>query len=326
MRKESVQANRLRTILREWTLPLGMSIGAASYLLLSRWPLIAPYKATLNRGVSIVQPVLIFAMLFLTFCRVSPSDIRLHRWHLPMLLLQCVSFILLAVMDMQTPGRTGQILLECAMLCMVCPTATAAAVVTRKLGGDVASVTTYTLLINTVVAILFPLIVPLVHEGSGGSFLLNFYRLAAHTFPLLVGPMLLSIILRWTVPRIVTKLAEWRDAPFYLWAVSLSLAIAVTVKSISRTHCTIWLMYGIAIISLIACIIQFSVGRWLGQKYQDEVSATQAYGQKNTVLIIWMGFTFLSPITSLAGGFYSIWHNVYNSYQLYKQDKAQSER
>ena len=34
-----------------------------------------------------------------------------------------------------------------------------------------------------------------------------------------------------------------------------------------------------------------------------------------------MGFTFFTPITSIAGGFYSVWHNIVNSYQLYEKRK-----
>ena len=74
--------------------------------------------------------------------------------------------------------------------------------------------------------------------------------------------------------------------------------------------------------SMLACAIQFALGHRLGQHEEDTISATQACGQKNTVFIIWVGYTFLSPITSLAGGFYSIWPNVCNSYQLYRQAKA----
>ena len=44
-------------------------------------------------------------------------------------------------------------------------------------------------------------------------------------------------------------------------------------------------------------------------------------GQKNTVFAIWMGYTFMTPVTSVAGGFYSVWHNIYNSYQLYQKRK-----
>ena len=56
------------------------------------------------------------------------------------------------------------------------------------------------------------------------------------------------------------------------------------------------------------------------------VTAGQAFGQKNTVFVIWLGLIFLDPVTSVVGGFYSVWHNTVNSWQLYRvrRDSAQS--
>ena len=51
------------------------------------------------------------------------------------------------------------------------------------------------------------------------------------------------------------------------------------------------------------------------------LTAGQALGQKNTVFAIWMGYTFMDPVTSVAGGFYSIWHNCFNTWQLYRRRK-----
>ena len=56
-----------------------------------------------------------------------------------------------------------------------------------------------------------------------------------------------------------------------------------------------------------------------GHTFTHSPQATQASGM---TLAIWMGYTFLTPATSIAGGFYSIWHNVYNSWQLYKENRA----
>lgn len=39
-----------------------------------------------------------------------------------------------------------------------------------------------------------------------------------------------------------------------------------------------------------------------------------------------MGYTFFTPITAVAGGFYSIWHNVINSYQLYQHRKLEESK
>ncbi|MCI6725792.1 MAG: transporter, partial [Bacteroidales bacterium] len=52
-------------------------------------------------------------------------------------------------------------------------------------------------------------------------------------------------------------------------------------------------------------------------------ASCQALGQKNTVFAIWMGYTFLTPVSSLAGGFYSIWHNIFNAWQLDRQRHAE---
>ena len=51
------------------------------------------------------------------------------------------------------------------------------------------------------------------------------------------------------------------------------------------------------------------------------ITAGQALGQKNTVFAIWMGYTFMTPETSIVGGIYSIWHNLYNARQLKEKQK-----
>ncbi len=103
---------------------------------------------------------------------------------------------------------------------------------------------------------------------------------------------------------------------FYIWAVSLTLAIAMSVKALVHSRASAALLIGIAVVSVVACAVQFAFGHYVGKAHGDKVSATQSCGQKNTVFAIWLGYTFLNPLTALAGGFYSIWHNVYNSWQL----------
>ena len=47
-----------------------------------------------------------------------------------------------------------------------------------------------------------------------------------------------------------------------------------------------------------------------------KITSGQSLGQKNTVFAIWLGYTFMTPETAIVGGLYSIWHNIYNSWQL----------
>ena len=69
------------------------------------------------------------------------------------------------------------------------------------------------------------------------------------------------------------------------------------------------------------CLAQFALGRRVGARFADKVSGGQSLGQKNTVFAIWMGYTFMTPETAIVGGMYSIWHNLYNSWQLARAEK-----
>ena len=293
-----------------------MVTGAVAYFIYTSVPLFDTTHEMVGRAVAILQPTLLFAMLFLTFCKVEPKELRLSPWQGWLLLLQVVSYLLLVMLVLLIPHPHWKIVAESTMLCMICPTATAAAVATRKLGGNVGTLMTYTILINLTVAILLPAMLPFIHPSTELTFVSAFLRIIGRIFPLLLGPFFLSIVLRWCSPKWTEKLGAHRDLPFYLWAISLSMAIAVSVRSIVHSTLPWTYLLAIAAVSLLACIIQFACGHKAGARYKDTVSATQACGQKNTVFIIWVGYTFMTPVTSIAGGFYSIWHNLYNSWQL----------
>ena len=283
-------------------------------------------------------------MLFLTFCNIEPRDLKPHRWHWWLLLIQgglFVLFGLIAVLLLKYFPDGNQrwlVLLESAMLCVICPTATAAAVVTRKLGGDVPGITTYIVLINILTAVLVPLVVPLVHPVTDLGFYEVFSMISAKVFPLLITPCLCAWLVRYLFPRLHRRLLSYTDLAFYLWAVALTLAIAMTARSIVQSDMPLGMLLSIAIVSLVCCMFHFSAGRSIGSRYtprrkdvtQDvtergrqirKVTAGQSLGQKNTVFAIWMGYTFMTPETSIIGGLYSIWHNIYNSRQLRRVGK-----
>ena len=77
----------------------------------------------------------------------------------------------------------------------------------------------------------------------------------------------------------------------------------------------------LAIVSMIACGLQFYIGRKIGARFGDRISAAQSLGQKNTVLAIWLALTYLNPIVSIAPAAYVAWHNTVNSLQLYRHTR-----
>lgn len=316
---------RFLQFLRNWTLPVAMILGALGYFLITALPLSAEAKSTTYMAIShYIQPVLLFSMLFLSFTKVAPQDMRPHRWHLWVLLCQMGCFVAFSLLAMWVDGIENKILCEGAMLCFICPTATASAVITGKLGGSLSGVTTYLLICNLVVSVLAPAFLTMVEPRAGLDFLTSFFMIMGKVFPLLICPLFLAWVVRYVLPKFHARLLKITGLAFYIWAVALALAILVTVRSIMETSIGMSYLFGLAIISLVCCVFQFAVGKKIGSHYdapasrENRITAGQAFGQKNTVFIIWLGLVFLDPVTSIVGGLYSVWHNIINSYQLYK--------
>ena len=309
--------------LRTWSLPIAMAGGVIMYLLYTNIPLFDSTHGFVSSVLAVVQPGLIFAMLFVTFCKVNIKELKPSKWHLWLLAFQLLSFIAISLSIAIVPDmpETLRVLLEAAMMCLMCPTATAAAVITARLGGNSASLISYTMQINIAVAFVAPLFLALSHPVEGMSLASSFMLIMGKVFPLLLLPLLCAEAVRRLLPRLHSLLVtKGRNLPFYLWLVALSFAIAMTSRAISHSSLSIWVMAAIAAVSLVCCIVQFAFGRFIGRRNGEVITGGQSLGQKNTVFAIWFACTFLTPVTAIAGGFYSLWHNLVNTWQLYKHN------
>jgi len=327
--------NRFLKFLKDWMLVIGMISGAGAYLIYMQLPSIHSAGPVLETICRKAQPALLFLMLFISFSRIEPGQLTFRKWHLRNLLIQVIIFLALCftvvwAMHRDTPSAAWilrhRILFESAMLCMICPTATACAVVTGKLGGDMAQVVMYTIMINLAVSIAVPLTVPLLYPQAGISFIAAFSRILAKVFPLLILPCLTAWLVRWFMPRFHNWVASKMNLSFYLWSISLTIAILMSTRAIVHSGCSLLTLAGVAVVSMACCIIQFAAGKATGRSTDSRIEASQAFGQKNTVFGIWMGYTFWNPLVSVAGGFYTIWHNIHNTRQLYKTARKQMEK
>lgn len=317
----------LRAILRfykNWALPISMLMGVVLYFVYTNLPFLKGSSHAVNSLIGILQPTLIFGMLFITFCKIKPADLKPCRWHAKLLAVQVGAFAFFAAALILFPDLPCRLIVESAMICFICPTACAAAVVCAKLGGHAAHLITYIILINLAAALFIPLIVPLVNPQEGKTFITTSILIIRQVFPTLICPLLMAWGIRYTMPRLAQRLQNTGDTAFYLWTIALTMAIAVTTRSIMHSDVGLPALIGIAIATLTCCWAQFAIGRSIGKPSEDHIAAGQGIGQKNTVFAIWMAYTFLTPVTAIAGGFYSVWHNIFNSYQLYKKRKQQT--
>ena len=124
--------------IKDWMLPIAIITGISAYLIFHFTPALAPIGPVCHEIVSESQRLLIGVLLFFQFVKASPHDMGLRRWHMYALLFQSLMFIGIAAIACFVPDNGLKILLECAMLCLICPTASAAGVITDKLGGRIA--------------------------------------------------------------------------------------------------------------------------------------------------------------------------------------------
>ena len=187
--------------LKNWTLPVAMLAGALGYFIFANFAFLEPTKPFMSSFVAYLTPALIFAQLLLTFCKVQPHELMPSLWHGWLLLFQLVSASLVAALliFVHMDGAYKEVF-EGAMVCLICPTATAAAVITGKLGGSASSLTTYTLLSNVLAAIVVPLMFPLVEPHADITFVTAFLKILSKVFPLLLCPFFLAMLFRYFLP------------------------------------------------------------------------------------------------------------------------------
>ena len=287
--------------MRTASMPLGMVVGAL---------LCYPISWFDEWSGGILAPFFIFTMLFCTFCRVNIRDMRPTWLHLWLMVAQLVATV--AVYMMLLPF--GELVAQGGMICALAPMAMGAVVIAGMLGANIATMATHSLVCNLVIAFVAP---PLLSAWGNGT--CTVMEILSRVSPLLVGPFVLSQLCRWLTPKAAQLIGSHAMISFYLWLLSLVVIMGKTTHFIINNG-TEYLVQEIlmAVVALAVCLMQFSVGRWLGKRYGDGVAGGQALGQKNTVLAIWLSQSFLNPLSCVAPTAYIVWQNIVNSYQIYK--------
>lgn len=308
---------RAAQILKDWMLPIAIVTGIGAYLIYHVSPVLRPIGPFCDALASHGQRWVIAFLLFFQFVKISPHQLRLAKWHFGALAVQVGSFMACAaVLAIGNLPHSARIVLECVMLCFVCPTASAAGVVTDRLGGNLAETVTYLVIINLVATFLIPLGIPLVSPSATLGFWAYAGHLALRVFPVLVLPALVAWTIRYTTRKLQRRLMRWSSNSFYIWGVGLFLAMVMSTRALVVSGIGIWTVAAVVGVSVVCCFLQFFAGHRLNA--EDRTTPGQALGQKNTGFLIWLGYNYLTPVTSVAGGLYAVWQNLFNSWELYR--------
>lgn len=265
-----------------------------------------------------LSPYLIFCMLFITYCRLAPRQMKPGKFDWQMLCLQ----IVMSGLTYTLLFWWNHTIAEGVFICVFVPTATAAPVITSILGGDIKKVATYSLVCNLFVATFGPIILASIGDHSEYTFGYSFLLILSEVAPLLLLPMISAFALQYVWPKMHERVANHQQLSFYIWAISLFIIVGSCVSFAINTWTpeSTWTMVGLSISAGVVCIVQFYIGRKFGWQFGDPVSGGQALMQKNTVLAVWLALAYMNPIASIGPAAYILWQNIINSWQIARHD------
>ena len=272
-----------------------------------------------------VTPYLIFTILLLNYAAVDMKKLKLTGLDLWLMLFQIVVSIggyglckLCGADEIVAQGILGGVL---------CPVAASVVVMATMLGANRETVTTYTIVGNLMVAVVAPVYFSFIGTQQEMPFLQSVWLIFRRVAPTIALPFFLAWGLQHAAPALNAALCRYKGATFYLWALALTITLGQTIDFMflsGREHLDSILILGGA--SVFFCIVQFAFGKWLGGKYGDRVAGGQLLGQKNSAMGIWIANTYLMPLASVFPALYSIWQNLFNSWQLWQKDKKEKNR
>ncbi len=306
---------------KQWSLPLSLLIGVIGYLLFAYVPLLQPIGEVVGPLLESLIPVVLFVLLYVTFCKIQIKEMRPRAWHFWLQTIRVLLSAFFVWLITLTSDPNLRLVLEGMFVCVICPTAAAAPVVTEKLGGSIGSLTVYAIIANVVTSIIIPLFFPMVEKSSDISFATASLMVLRNVTTVLVIPLVLALVSRRVIPRVTDRIKEFRNLGFYLWCFNLTIITGITMRNILHASLSGTVLAFLLILPLFIALLQFIIGKLVGRYYGDSISAGQALGQKNTVVGIWLTLTFLNPLAAVAPGAYVLWQNMVNALQLWYKQK-----
>ncbi len=298
MQKIYVIANKMR----QYVLPIAIILGL----------LLHEYCAAF----SVVVPYVIFTIILLTFTAVDITKLRFKPLFVWIILFQVVvsigGYALLKLLGV------NEIIAEGVLIGVLCPVAAAVAVVSTMLGADRNTVTSYTVIGNLVVSVVAPIYFSFIGVNQDVPFLESFLHILRRIGTVIGLPFFVALALQLLWPKANKAISRYKGLSFYLWALALFLTLGQTIHFIFLNGKGNWdsiLWLGIS--ALLFCIIQFGLGKWIGHNYGDTIAGGQLLGQKNSAMGIWMANHYLHPLASVYLAFYSVFQNLFNSWQIW---------
>ncbi len=308
-------------IFKKWSLLCAIAVGMSGYCIFRFIPFLQPIGDFCGPLLQDVMPWCLFLILYVTFCKIEVKELRPRTWHFILQGIRVLMSGLLVLAVMHASDPEAKLIWEGCFLCVICPTAAAAAVITEKLGGSITSLTIYTIIANCVTSVIIPLFFPMVEKSADIPFFVMSLMILKRVFIVLIMPLLMAFITRKFIHRLADRVRSSKNVGYYLWCFNLSIVSGVTMHNILASQVSGFTLAALLILPLFISVLQFAIGKAVGYPFGDSITAGQALGQKNTVVGIWLTITFLNPLAAIAAGGYLVWQNIINALQIRYKEK-----
>lgn len=205
----------------------------------------------------------------------------------------------------------------------IAPTAIAAPVIIGFIQGQVEYVVGAVLLSNVVMSLVLPIALPFV---VGDVVKISVWQVLQPVLITMFVPLILARSVNLLPQETQSAIRRGKALSFPLWLLALFITCAKAADFLrNNLTSSVSTVISIALISLIICIVNFTLGAFLGgEQFRQESS--QSLGQKNNSFVIWVALTFINPLVAMGPTFYILYHNLYNSWQIYRYESRHREQ
>ncbi len=267
---------------------------------------------------SFLMQYLLMTMLFFAFLDIDMRPKSVHKGVVWVLLanlsIAFLGYWLVSFFDIN--------LALAAFMTAIAPTAISSPVIISFIEGRVEYVVASVLLTNVSMALVVPFALPFL---VGATIQISVWEVLQPVLVVMFVPLILARVAMRLPQKAQTLIRKGKRYSFPIWLLNLFIISAKAADFLGKEHsASLGALTAVALVSLGICAINFALGAWLGgAQYRQE--ASQALGQKNNSFVIWVALTFLNPLIAMGPTFYVLYHNLYNSWQIYLFEKRRND-
>ena len=203
----------------------------------------------------------------------------------------------------------------------IAPTAIAAPVIIGFIQREVEYVVASVVLTNIASAIVVPIALPFL---IGAEIQISVWEVLQPVLLVMFVPLMLAQLVKVLPVAAQGFIRKGKAISFPFWLINLFIISAKASDFLLKDNTDSLAILGvIAVISLVICIVNFSVGALLGGHSHGR-EASQALGQKNLSFVIWIALTFINPLVALGPMVYILYHHIFNSWVIYQFEKRRT--